>query len=247
VTLTGMWRPEHGRLALERRYTDSFGRGAAADGTLKPFPIKAPPSEAEAAVWRRFATESLGFVPSASNADVPAWRDFLARRYQRVSALNSAYALTPPLGSFGDVQLPTELPADGPALQDWYQFEAVVLAMRRTAHRFTVLLPVGSAGLTAGEQQATVDLVRRVVDLEKPAHTVFDVKFFWGMFRVGEARLGDDTLVDIGGRAPELMTGMTLGQSHLGESYLAPGHPLDLPNRMVLGANRRIERGAGET
>ena len=246
VTLTGLWRPEQGGLALGKRYTDYLRGGAAPEGELKPFPITAPEPAAAEAIWREFATAALGFVPSASSADRSAWRAFLARRYQRVSALNSTYKLSRPLSGFDGVELPAELPADGPALQDWYQFESVVLPMRRTAHRFTVLLPVTTAGRSASDQRAAVDLMRRVVDLEKPAHTVFDVKFYWGLFRLGEARLGEDTLIDRGGRAPDLMTPMTLGQGHLAEGYLAAGHPFDVRDRLVLGRDERLRENDQE-
>ena len=120
---------------------------------------------------------------------------------------------------------------------DWYQFESVVLAVYRTAHRFTVLLPTPKA-LDTEEHQRRVDLAQRIVDLEKPAHTVFDVKFYWAYFRVGEARLGEDTLIDRGSRAPQLLSPMVLGQGYLVESYLAPTYPQDIANRQVLGRER---------
>lgn len=61
------------------------------------------------------------------------------------------------------------------------------------------------------------------------------MKFFWAMFRLGEVRLGDDTLLDYGSRAPGLLPPMVLGQEHLAESYLAPGHPQDVRERQVVG------------
>jgi phage tail-like protein len=95
------------------------------------------------------------------------------------------------------------------------------------AHRFRVLLPV-SARTRIGEPDddpydpaTRLRLATRIVELEKPAHTVFDVKFYWEAFRVGEARLGLDTLVDLGGRSPSLLPGAVLGRTYLGESYLA--------------------------
>ena len=101
-----------------------------------------------------------------------------------------------------------------------------------------MLLPRPSASASATDQRTIIDLTRRVIELEKPAQTVFDVKFYWGMFRVGEARLEDDTLIDRGGRAPELMPPFTLGQGHLSEGYMAPGHPFDIEDRSVIDRER---------
>ncbi|HVF43550.1 MAG TPA: phage tail protein, partial [Pyrinomonadaceae bacterium] len=192
------------------------------------------------AAWRAAAQEQLGFVPVAGDEDRGAWQDFLARRYQRVGVLNAAYQTS--WKSFDAVPLPSELPTPGPALQDWYDFETVVMAMRRTAHRFTVLLPVrGSDSADAAAQQQRRALTERIVNLEKPAHTIFDVKFYWAMFRVGEARLGSDTLIDLGSRAPELTPPMVLDREHLAEAYLAPGHPQSVRERFVVGS----EHGSG--
>jgi hypothetical protein len=71
---------------------------------------------------------------------------------------------------------------------------------------------------------------------------VFDVKFYWAMFRLGEARLGVDTLVDLGGRAPELLAAMELGRGHLAEGYLAPRPPMDAADRRVLGRDPLVGR-----
>lgn len=192
----------------------------------------------QSTTWRAAAQAQLGFVPVAADADRGAWQDFLARRYRRVGALNAAHQTN--WLSFAAVPLPSELPAAGPALQDWYDFESVVLAMRRTAHRFTVLLPVRRTdSVDADAQQRRRALTERIVNLEKPAHTIFDVKFYWAMFRVGEARLGSDTLIDLGSRAPELMPPMVLGREHLAEAYLAPGHPQNVQERFVVGREQR--------
>jgi hypothetical protein len=85
------------------------------------------------------------------------------------------------------------------------------------------------------EHQRRLDLSRRIVELEKPAHTVFDVKFYWAMFRVGEARLELDTLIAQGSRAPQLLPELVLGQGFVGESYLAPPVPENARDRMILG------------
>ncbi len=131
--------------------------------------------------------------------------------------------------------LPDRVPQDRHALQDWFDFESTVMGVRRTAHRFSVLVPVPrSIENTEEFRSARLDLVRRVVELEKPAHTIFDVKFYWALFRIGAARLGDDTLVDRGGRAPDLLPPLRLGQGYLAESHLAPGHPEDVAERRIV-------------
>lgn len=180
----------------------------------------------------------LDFVSDPNPASTPLgrhlWQDFLARRYRRIKALNDAYGTK--WTSFDVVSLPDELPPDGEPLRDWYQFEGIVMQMQRTAHRFTVLLPVPiSLAFSPEEHQLRMDLSRRVVELEKPAHTVFDVKFYWAIFRVGEARLQLDTLIEQGSRAPQLLPRMILDQGFVGESYLAPPVPEDASDRLILG------------
>lgn len=162
------------------------------------------------------------------------WQDFLARRYRRIKSLNTAYGTA--WSAFELVPLPDDLPLDGAPLADWFQFESVVLRMQRAAHRFTVLLPVPlSLAFNPEEHQRRLDLSRRIVDLEKPAHTVFDVKFYWAMFRVGEARLQLDTVIAQGSRAPQLLPEMVVGQGFVGESYLAPPVPENACDRFILG------------
>jgi hypothetical protein len=226
---------------LYRWYADFLAPPAAPAGQGIVFPVQAPAAAVAAAAWQGFVGVTLGFVPAATAADAPRWADFLARRYGRIGALNDAYRRTADQAypSFAAVPLPASLPTDPAPLLDWYQFEGVVLAMHRTAHRFTVLLPVPTGvDRSADEQQRRLDLAQRVIDLEKPAHTVFDVRFYWAMFRLGEARLGTDTLIDRGGRAPDLLPPLVLGQGYLAESYLAPGHPQNVAERQILGRER---------
>ena len=162
------------------------------------------------------------------------WQDFLARRYRRVGALNTAYGTA--WTGFEVVALPGELPQDGVPLNDWFQFETVVLRMQSTAHRFTVLLPVPAAlAFNPQEHQTRLALAQRIVDLEKPAHTVFDVRFYWAMFRIGEARLQLDTVIDQGSRAPQLLPSLVLGEGFAGASYLATPALEAAPDRNVLG------------
>ena len=151
-----------------------------------------------------------------------------------MGALNDAYGTN--WTSFEVVPLPAELPRDLAPLNDWFQFETIVLRMQNTAHRFTVLLPVpASLAFDTDEHQRRLELCRRIVDLEKPAHTVFDARFYWDMFRVGEARLQLDTFIDQGSRAPQLLPNLILGRGFVGESYLAPPALEDANDREILG------------
>jgi phage tail-like protein len=95
---------------------------------------------------------------------------------------------------------------------------------RTRAHRFTVLLPA-----TASADQ--IRLVSQVVELEKPAHTVFTVRQYWALFRVGEARLGLDTILGEGGR----FALFRLGETALAEGILGAAYPFDLSDRTVIG------------
>jgi phage tail-like protein len=209
------WDPTQGREALLDRWRATVGDPAA------EFPL-ADPSER----WRGFLRDVVGVEPPDS-FDPGLWTSFLAFRYGRIEALDAAYGT---VGdghrSFADVALPSRLPPDGPALRDWYQFVALVLPARRAAHRFTVLLPLPAAdvggGRSAEERRA---IVQRVVDLQKPADTTFDIRFFWSAFRVGEVRLGEDTLVDLGSRDPRLRPPLVLGGGHAGEGHLGGTPP----------------------
>ena len=235
---TSRWSPRQGAGELNRRYI-GFVRDAGLDAPpATRFPLSAPLEPGLQTAWARFANSVLGFVPRAGASDVTAWRDFLARRYATIGALNSAHGTA--LAAFDQVSLPGLLPTASAAVRDWYQFETVVLPMRRSAHRFTVLLPAVGAGTPAGAtaadlQQHRLDLASRLLDLERPAHTVCAVKLYWPLFRVGAVRLGSDTLLDRGSRAPELMPPVVLQHASLAESYLAPAYPWDVSDRQIVG------------
>jgi hypothetical protein len=90
------------------------------------------------------------------------------------------------------------------------------------AHRFSVLTPQGMSA----EEEA---MVSRIINLEKPAHTQFEVRRFWDAFRIGEIRLGMDTVVGPESRFAPII----VGQHHLADGYLVPHHPMDVPERFV--------------
>jgi hypothetical protein len=77
-------------------------------------------------------------------------------------------------------------------------------------------------------------MVQRIVNLEKPAHTAFDVRRYWDYFRVGEARLGTDTVLGEDSRFLPIL----LGQGYLAEGYLSPDYPGDVPDRIVVDRDR---------
>jgi phage tail-like protein len=163
-----------------------------------------------------------------------AWRDFLARRYRRISALNRAYGAD--WTTFEGVPLPDTAGLTGTQAGDWAQFQSVVLAMRTAAHRFSVVVPVSAASVgNSDEHRRLRDLAARIVELEKPAQTVFDIKFYWALFRVGGVRLGMDTVLDLGSRAPQLLPALILQRGYLSEGYLAPAFPQDAADRTILG------------
>jgi hypothetical protein len=107
---------------------------------------------------------------------------------------------------------------EGPLMQtDDLQAE-----IRSAAHRFSVLVPEGLSWPEA-------DMVERIILLEKPAHTAFDVRRFWDYFRVGEARLGIDTVLGEEGRFLPII----LGRDYLSEGYLESAYPMNVIGRMV--------------
>jgi len=95
------------------------------------------------------------------------------------------------------------------------------------AHRFSVLLPAELAPDLAA-------MAERIVRLEMPAHTGFDLRRFWDFFRVGAARLGIDTVLGEGGR----FTPLVLDRDALAQAYVPPRHPFDIPERFVPGRDR---------
>jgi phage tail-like protein len=219
------WTPTDGRDALNRAYgsyLESAGLGA------REYPLL-DPADATSAAWHAFSLAVLGFVPAPPEPE--RWEAFLDHRYPNAGAALASYGITgadtssmpPP---------PSTLPSDGAPLLDWFQFEAVVMPMTQHAHRFTVLVPwplevCDTSGQVLDQAQLRA-LTTRVVELQTPAHTTFDVKFFWAAFRIGEARIGEDTLLASGSRAPELIAPAVIGGGYLGTSELGGRAPSDV-------------------
>ncbi len=182
--------------------------------------------------WQEFLAKTTD-----SSRNRKLWQDFLARRYRRIAQLNSLYGTN--WSSFEVISLFDQLPSLTKPLGDWVQFESAVLAMHQTAHRFTVLIPATLSGEkpeTPEEQNRKLELVRRIVDLEKPAHTTCDFRYYWNLFRLEEVRLGTDTLLGLGSRDPLLNPALVLGEGYVGESRLGLPQPEKYSSRYVLGS-----------
>lgn len=199
-----------------------------------PLPGDFPPKGAPLDDWLRWLAGSsqAGFARERK-----LWQDFLARRYRLIAALNRTYQTR--WANFEVVSMPNAEPTRTLAAQDWQLFAEAVLAMHRRAHQFTILLPVP---LVDRDNQAALDERRaraeRIMNLEKPAHTSFEVKFYWAAFRLGEARLGTDTIVDRGSRMLNLTQPIVLDQTYLAEGFLASRNPPDLSDRQIIGRTR---------
>jgi phage tail-like protein len=178
------------------------------------------PAEAgKQSVWQSFLAD--GLAPELKRW-LTRWQSFIARRYQRVS--NALFIATwGPWPAFDLLPAPDQLPRNTAALTDWTLFETRLETMALNAHRFSVLLPSSGPLADAQALARQVDFAQRVVNLEKPAHTTFDVRPYWAMFRIGQARAGLDTLLGIGSRAPELAPQWVIGSGHVGASRVAFG------------------------
>jgi phage tail-like protein len=216
--------PSVGALERERwqRYLRAKYAGIAAlnaaHGTHHPdfdaigLPTDRPDNVTAEADWLAFGARIDG------RRERKLWHDFLARRYRRIERLRSAHGSA--WTGFDAIPVPDRLPITQAAQTDWLQYERQLLAMHRTAHRFSVLLPVTSVEADPYLLEERLGLARRIVTLEKPAHTVFDVRFYWAFNRVGEARLGLDTQLGAGSRASELIPTAVIGRAYLGASFV---------------------------
>lgn len=298
---TDKWQPKQGADVLHQRYREKFENKP----DLK-FPLIMPDAQKDAAIWERFALDTLGFVPSdtaakerkkwqdflrgeykneiddlsdahdtnyqnfseiflphgtetnaalktdwqnfaaessGSSRSRKLWQNFLARRYRRIRQLNESYGTS--WSSFDSVSLFDQLPVLDKPLVDWFQFESGVLAMHRTAHQFTVLIPAifgENRAETAEEQYRKLELVKRVVALEKPAHTVCDFRYYWNLFRLDEVRLEFDTLLGLGSRDPQFNPALVIGQGYVGESHLGLSQPEKYSSRFVLDSESIKEK-----
>jgi phage tail-like protein len=148
------------------------------------------------------------------------WQAYIARRHLRIDNYSRATGAEWP--AFDLLPPPTVLPTHPVALADWALFETRVESMAARAHTFSVLLPIAGPQADAAALAQQVDLAQRVVRLAKPAHTRFEVRPYWALFRLGQIRLGLDTLLGDGSRDPAFAPPLVLGVGHLGAARVAP-------------------------
>lgn len=230
-------RPRVGRLpgALQSagsrdpavRWDSSFGRDSLVGrwnvDHAGPFPVSRPQDRDAASEWESFCVAQLRFVPAATGGDRERFRRFLDRRHG--ARMATVWPNIP--APAADAPLFTALPDDGLPLDDWYDFEALILPIARNAHRFTIVIPTPPhARLAAdpGYPERLRALVRRIVEREKPAHTSFDIVFAEHHFRPGEVHLGYDTLLgdpEPGGAPPFILDRDVLGEAAVGAVFPA--------------------------
>lgn len=165
-----------------------------------------------------------------------AFLEFLRHRYHRIERFNEEHGLT---GSraFPDFHaVPFDWRLKEQLRAEWERFQTRYLDRVRGAHQFTVLV----ATTPDGAAQLDLDLVRQVVEMEKPAHTHFELKANAMAFNVGLARLGMDTVLGDAGQ----FDAVTLGHDLLAHGYLA-AHPGEAGSELELPSPRE-ERPAGD-
>lgn len=253
TTKSQKWQPIHGAGDLHRLYQQflqykysgdlnslrsawQVGANSYTSFTEIQFSPLTPSQTAHASVWEEFARDYIGFTyPPVSNNDLPLYQEFLTLRYKQINKMNAAHNLVGglALNDFSAAGMPVKIPQSQTALIDWIEFVSLSLPIHRQSHQFTVYLPtvLGELPSVLESRRAQVEAI---VKREKPAHTHFDVKFFWAMFQVGSARLGIDTSIGEGGR----FVAMVLGANFLGQSFLSESHPWSIADRSVVGRER---------
>lgn len=159
------------------------------------------------------------------------WLAHLERTYGSAAALNERYGtdFENLAGTAAGKVSPENLARIGAELRFFTQN---VIPFSSTAHHFSVFFPLPPGSTDAPRR---TDLAARVIRLEKPAHTTFEVDFYWTWFRLGEARLGEGTVVDLGSRSPSLIAPYAVGSTRIGAAYLAPDAAAIGPGRTILG------------
>jgi hypothetical protein len=232
------WEPAHGGAALHARYREAIGTTQV----NVIFPALPPVEEPALKRWRSFVRASFAFPYAEVVPDeLTRYRRFLRERYCTIDALKQAHSITDlGLTAFEELELPAEgaFVEDGAPLRDWIDFVSRVVPTSRAAHWFSVLVPARPEE-TDDIALRRLNRARAIIEREKPAHTDFEVRLFWDVFRVGEARLGIDTELGRGSR----FFALVLGQSHVGDSFLPGRSPWAVRERMLVGRDPATRQG----
>ncbi len=193
---------------------------AHSDLTLTTLPNSWPQgSDADAERERQGWIDFMAGLPGGLRRWVLRWQGFVARRHLRMADYRRATGVDWP--EFELLPVPTALPVNATALADWALFETRLEPMAAKAHSFSVLLPISGPQADANALAQQIDLASRVLRIAKPAHTRFDVKPYWALFRIGQVRLGLDTLLGLGAREPGVAPEFVLGSGHVGAARVA--------------------------
>lgn len=244
TTDTSIFRPVDGAVYVHKKFTDYLGNSYQINGKssidalnrawgtdyksfeMIKFSPTLPQNLPEANDWKFFLKNRLGFMYAEVSSDhLRLYWDFLKKRYRKIKELNRIYHSDRKL--FEDIPLPITLPEDENELSDWIQFVSNVLPIRLNAHRFIVLVPE-KPDESEDVVNKRIELIRRIVEIEKPAHTRFEIKPYFSLLRVGEARLGIDTEL---GKSCRFTT-LLLGKSRLEEGAFESHYPGDLQPSM---------------
>ena len=201
--------------ALQQAWSD-YRQSGHAPGFADELPANWPASATQQDAWRKFIGAAL---PASLRRWLARWQGFIGRRHVRIADYQLASGLDWP--QFDLIPAPIVLPSGTGALADWALFETRLEPMAAAAHRFSVLLPTTGPLADAGALAQDIALATRVVRLAKPAHTSFDVRQYWALFRLGQARLGLDSLLGQGSRAPELAPQIVVGAGQVGAGRVA--------------------------
>ena len=157
-------------------------------------------------------------MPPKARHRLERWQGYLRRRWLDIERLRKAWKQ--PWASFESIPPFTRVPEQEEALRDWIAFETFLDPVHSLAHRFRVLIPTTGPLDDPADFERKRDHARRIAALEKPAHTSFDVEPYWALFRLGQARLGLDTVLDAGSRADEFAPWFRLGSTRVGSTRI---------------------------
>ncbi len=213
--------------ALQQAWS-GFRQSGGGAGLGDELPGNWPSNPTQQQAWRDFIGRTL---PVSLRRWLARWQGFIGRRYVRIDAYQHDTRLDWP--QFDLIPAPIVLPGSTSALADWALFETRLEPMAAAAHRFSVLLPSTGPLADAGTLAQDIALATRVLGLAKPAHTSFDVRQYWALFRLGQARLGLDSLLGQGSRAPELAPQIVVGSGQVGAGRIA-SRPIVPADRVLL-------------